>query len=44
MSSLCLCADLYALSLTIYEVPAKRLRVIFHLSVMYVSRIDSQEI
>lgn len=44
MSSLCLCVDLCALSLTIYEVLAKRLHVIFHLSVTYVSRIDSKEI
>lgn len=44
MSSLCLCVDLYDLSLTIYEVLAKRLCLIFHLSVMYVFRIDSKEI
>lgn len=44
MCSLCLCVGLYALSLTIYEVLAKRLRVIFHLSVTYVSKIDFKEI
>lgn len=44
MSSLCLCVDLCALALRIYEVLAKRLLVVFHLSVVYVSKIDFKEI
>lgn len=44
MASLCLCVDLCALALRIYEVLAKRLLVVFHLSVAYVSKIDFKEI